>query len=243
MTNYPWKYWLYRRNSSLFSSVLYINLDPSVCGSRRCSGCIDSYHNNNSAKLVCTGDVDTEMCCMCTGCWIQTKYSSLIPWSLVSTANPYAYAYFIEIELPPPPTESVPEVKIRQEVSEGWALSTLDTTYPRFNETENIFKNSWILSALFLHFLCCLAKRGRLFFSLYLVSHSLMWASIFLFHQRSLNSDWKMFLLVVNQCWSKVLQAAIWGVGGADFKSCWFSISSQRVSGVFCAGRKELKKN
>lgn len=157
-------------------------------------------------------------------------------------SQPICLCIFYRDRAPPPPTESVPEVKIRQEGSEGWALSTLDTTYPRFNETENIFKNSWILSASFYIFYVAWQKGGD-FFSLYLVSQSLMWASIFPFHQRSLNSDWKMFLLVVNQCWSKVLQAAIWGVGGADFKSCWFSISSQRVSGVFCAERKRLKTN
>lgn len=39
-----------------------------------------------------------------------------------------------------------------------------------------------------------------------------MWASIFPFHQRSLGSDCKMFHLVVNQCESKVLQAAIFGL-------------------------------
>lgn len=223
-------------------SDLYINLDPSVCGSRRCSGCIDSYHNNNSAKLVCTGDVDTEMCCMCTGCWIQTKYSSLIPWSLVSTANPYAYAYFIEIELPPLQQSQFLRLKLdkkclKVELSPPWTPPTRGLMKQRiYSRTPG---SSLPLSTFFM----LLGKKGETFFSLYLVSQSLMWASIFPFHQRSLNSDWKMFLLVVNQCWSKVLQAAIWGVGGADFKSCWFSISSQRVSGVFCAGRKELKTN
>lgn len=42
----------------------------------------------------------------------------------------------------PPPPESVSEVKIRKEVSEGWDLSTPDTTHSRLNETENIFKHS-----------------------------------------------------------------------------------------------------
>ena len=71
----------------------YINVDPSVCKSvwlqiaqvvsivstKITPKLVSQASYKTFANPVCTGvattDGDTEMCYMCTGCWIQTKYS------------------------------------------------------------------------------------------------------------------------------------------------------------------------
>lgn len=83
-----------------------------------------------------------------------------------------------------------------------------------------------------MHFLYCLAKRGDIFT---VSSQSLMWASIFPFHQRSLSSDWKenvppgcKSMLEQSVTCSSFLLAGGWGVGchvdfqfpSRGFKAC-----------------------